>query len=154
MWSDSIGLARLQALQATASADQVPAPAVRLRPTPGAARAAGVPVTAASEPFQPAYRALPAAGASAGSAVDDSESTWLEGGLAVAGAAYDLMPSVGTVASMVSIAGTLGTTATGAAELTAGASKLTRNPPLMITHNASIIHPMTMDLILTDCVWL
>lgn len=72
VWSDSIGLARLQALQATASDTQALAPTVRLRPIPGAA---GVPITAASAPFQPAYTALPAYGTTAGSAVDDADST-------------------------------------------------------------------------------
>ena len=135
IWSASIGLARLKALQATAAAapeaevDATTAPAapsVRLRAT----AAVAAPPVAASEPFQPAYRALPAASADAssgdtaagGSGPDAAaEAGWLEGGLTVAGAAYDMMPSVHTVASMVSIAGSLGSTATGAAELTAGA---------------------------------
>ena len=135
IWSASIGLARLKALQATAAAapeaevDATTAPAapsVRLRAT----AAVAAPPVAASEPFQPAYRALPAASADASSgdtAAGGSgpeaaaEAGWLEGGLTVAGAAYDMMPSVHTVASMVSIAGSLGSTATGAAELTAGA---------------------------------
>eukprot|EP01043_Picozoa_sp_COSAG02_P028853 COSAG02_NODE_1769_length_10996_cov_22.332385_8_plen_255_part_00 len=82
-----------------------------------------MPAASASEPYQPSYRALPASGVgSPGSGEAEAAADgWLEGGLNVAGAAYEMMPSVQTVASIVSIASTLGSTATGAAEVTAGA---------------------------------
>jgi hypothetical protein len=127
VWSDSIGVARLKALQAAAAAPEKEPVVIPVQPQPPAA-AGPLSVASASEPFQPSYRALPASGvsdvgsggseATAGSALDGG---WLDGGLSVAGAAYDMMPSVQTVASMVSIASTLGSTATGAAEVTAGA---------------------------------
>ena len=124
VWSDSIGLARLKALQATAAApeQQTVASCVPFQPQPTAARGP-LPAASASEPYQPSYRALPASGVSGPESgeADSAADGWLEGGLNVAGAAYDMMPSVQTVASMVSIASTLGSTAIGAAEVTAGA---------------------------------
>lgn len=126
VWSGSIGVARLKALQATAAAP-IEEAVVGLPPVRQETAAAARPmsVTSASEPYQPSYRALPASGmgsAEHGKAAESAaDGGWLESGLTVAGTAYEMMPSVHTVASVVSIASTLGSTATGAAEITAGA---------------------------------